>query len=88
MVREGRRAAGAEGAICEGSVLCCSGVLQLLYHVRVLLNPQRPLGYTDPWCRLLFMTYNGWVMLAVAVGAFLGYLGFGGSTSTKSVACH
>ncbi len=39
-------------------------------------------------CRLLFMTYNGWVMLSVAVGAFLGYLGFGNSSSTKSVACH
>ena len=38
--------------------------------------------------RLLFMTYNGWVMLAVAVGAFVGYLAFGNSTSTKSVACH
>ncbi|KIV84684.1 hypothetical protein PV11_00453 [Exophiala sideris] len=38
---------------------------------------------------LLFMTYNGWVMLAVAVGAFVGYLLFGqGLTSTKSVACH
>ena len=39
--------------------------------------------------RLLFMTYNGWVMLAVAVGAFSGYLAFGsGMSATKSVACH
>lgn len=39
--------------------------------------------------RLLFMTYNGWVMLAVGVGAFLGYLAFGTQASpTKSVACH
>ncbi|KAI9828722.1 MAG: hypothetical protein M1832_001827 [Thelocarpon impressellum] len=37
---------------------------------------------------LLFMTYNGWVMLSVAVGAFVGYLVFGSSSSTKSVACH
>ncbi|KAF1814025.1 Ctr copper transporter [Eremomyces bilateralis CBS 781.70] len=37
---------------------------------------------------LLFMTYNGWVMLAVAVGAFLGYMAFASSSSTKSVACH
>lgn len=37
---------------------------------------------------LLFMTYNGWVMLSVAVGAFFGYLGFGNSSPTKSVACH
>lgn len=38
---------------------------------------------------LLFMTYNGWIMLAVAIGAFVGYIAFGRSlTSTKSVACH
>ncbi|KAI9886415.1 MAG: hypothetical protein M1823_001804 [Watsoniomyces obsoletus] len=37
---------------------------------------------------LLFMTYNGWIMLAVAVGAFVGYLIWGNSSSTKSVACH
>jgi solute carrier family 31 (copper transporter), member 1 len=34
------------------------------------------------------MTYNGWVMLAVTVGAFIGYLVFGESTAAKSVACH
>lgn len=39
--------------------------------------------------RLLFMTYNGFVMFAVAVGAFVGYLAFGQETSaTKTVACH
>jgi len=37
---------------------------------------------------LLFMTYNGWVMLSVAVGAFVGYMLFEGSTATKSVVCH
>jgi len=38
---------------------------------------------------LLFMTYNGWVMLSVAVGAFVGYLLFGANTSaTKETACH
>jgi len=38
---------------------------------------------------LLFMTYNGWVMIAVSVGAFVGYLVFGNSTSaTKDGACH
>ncbi|KAL1633176.1 copper transpport protein [Neofusicoccum ribis] len=37
---------------------------------------------------LLFMTYNGWVMLAVAVGAFVGYLAFGQGSATKTVACH
>jgi len=39
--------------------------------------------------RLIFMTYNGWVMIAVSVGAFVGYLLFGGSTpATKETACH
>lgn len=38
---------------------------------------------------LLFMTYNGWVMLAMGVGAFVGYLFFGMNTSaTKESACH
>ncbi|KAL4897660.1 Ctr copper transporter [Aspergillus ambiguus] len=38
---------------------------------------------------LLFMTYNGPVMLAVAVGAFVGYLVFGENMSAaKTVACH
>lgn len=35
------------------------------------------------------MTYNGLVMVAVGVGAFIGYLVFGEDTAaTKSVACH
>ena len=38
--------------------------------------------------RLLFMTYNLWIMLAVAAGAFIGYMIFGGSSATKTVACH
>lgn len=39
--------------------------------------------------RLLFMTYNGFVMFSVAVGAFVGYLAFGQETlATKTVACH
>ncbi|KAG5981425.1 hypothetical protein E4U55_002958 [Claviceps digitariae] len=38
---------------------------------------------------LIFMTYNGWVMIAVSLGAFLGYLVFGHCTSsTKDNACH
>ncbi|KAK7725075.1 copper transpport protein [Botryosphaeria dothidea] len=37
---------------------------------------------------LLFMTYNGWIMLAVAGGAFVGYLAFGQGSATKTVACH
>ncbi|KFY31127.1 hypothetical protein V493_01374 [Pseudogymnoascus sp. VKM F-4281 (FW-2241)] len=38
---------------------------------------------------LLFMTYNGQVMVAVAVGAFVGHLAFGGgTTATRETACH
>ncbi|CZS72841.1 unnamed protein product [Fusarium graminearum] len=38
---------------------------------------------------LVFMTYNGWVMVSVSLGAFLGYLFFGQRTSaTKENACH
>lgn len=35
------------------------------------------------------MTYNGWIMIAVAVGAFVGYMAFTTDLpATKSVACH
>ncbi|KAI0600857.1 CTR2 short splice variant [Biscogniauxia sp. FL1348] len=38
---------------------------------------------------LLFMTYNGFVMIAVAVGAGVGYYLFGSHTrATKETACH
>ncbi|CDM32234.1 hypothetical protein DTO013E5_3559 [Penicillium roqueforti] len=38
---------------------------------------------------LLFMTYNGPVMIAVAVGAFVGYLTFSeGTPAAKTIACH
>ncbi|RMJ12616.1 hypothetical protein BHE90_009332 [Fusarium euwallaceae] len=38
---------------------------------------------------LVFMTYNGWVMISVSLGAFIGYVFFGHRTSaTKDNACH
>ncbi|KAI0404294.1 Ctr copper transporter family-domain-containing protein [Xylaria palmicola] len=38
---------------------------------------------------LLFMTYNGYVMIAVTLGAGLGYYLFGSHTrATKETACH
>ncbi|KAI1184828.1 Ctr copper transporter family-domain-containing protein [Nemania serpens] len=38
---------------------------------------------------LLFMTYNGFVMIAVAIGAGLGYYLFGSHTqASKETACH
>lgn len=36
---------------------------------------------------LVFMTYNGWYMIAVAVGAGLGNYFWGGS-SERSLSCH
>ena len=45
-----------------------------------------PVAYAS---RLVFMTYNGWVMMAVTFGAFLGYVVFGhGMSATKDGACH
>lgn len=38
---------------------------------------------------LIFMTYNGWVMICMFLGSLLGYLIFGQDTSaTKDGACH
>ncbi|KAG2413824.1 hypothetical protein HFD88_003013 [Aspergillus terreus] len=55
-------------------------VLAALYAVQV---------FYSFFIMLLFMTYNGFVMLAVAVGAFVGYLVFGENLSaSKTVACH
>lgn len=36
------------------------------------------------------MTYNGYIMIAVGVGAFVGYLVFGSkeTSASKTVACH
>ena len=48
----------------------------------------KPVGLGSHFRRLLFMTYNGFIMLAVAVGAFTGYLAFGTGPSAKTVACH
>lgn len=45
-------------------------------------------GLTRMETRLLFMTYNGWIMLAVGFGAFFGYLMFGQASIDKSAACH
>lgn len=43
----------------------------------------------DTFDRLLFMTYNGFVMIAVAIGAGLGYYLFGSHTQVvKETACH
>ena len=51
-------------------------------------SPFQLVGQVSEYCRLLFMTYNGFIMLAVAVGAFIGYVAFGEGSASKSVACH
>jgi copper transporter 1 len=38
--------------------------------------------------RLLFMTYNGWIMLTVGFGAFIDHLLFGGSSIGQGSTCH
>ena len=89
VVREKRGQEGAKCKISQGGIVCNPGLLQFLHYVcgarHMIAISTRSLTMFHH--RLLFMTYNGWVMLAVAVGAFVGYLGFGGSAS-KSVACH
>lgn len=70
----------------QRSAVCMPGVLQFLHHVR---TRQASTNIHADESRLLFMTYNGWIMLAVAVGAFVGYIGFSADMpATKSVACH
>ncbi|CAK9435674.1 uncharacterized protein LODBEIA_P04010 [Lodderomyces beijingensis] len=44
------------------------------------------------WLMLVFMTYNGWFMLAVALGAAMGNYWFGTlagmDTTSRTMACH
>jgi hypothetical protein len=86
MVRENSGSAGAKDEDDQGSVLRGAGFLQFLHHVstsRLYVS-----GILVDQVRLLFMTYNGWIMLSVAVGAFIGHLAFGPDSSSKTVACH
>lgn len=39
------------------------------------------------WLMLVFMTYNGWLMIAVALGASIGNY-FWGKSASRSLACH
>jgi copper transporter 1 len=86
MAREENWERRAESKGYKGAALCNSGLLQLLYHVSGVIFTLALKAHSK--CRLLFMSYNGWVMLAVAVGAFIGYLTFGSGSATKTVACH
>jgi copper transporter 1 len=70
---------GRNGSIGRGNEQQMKIIKAVLYAVQV---------FYSFFIMLLFMTYNGWIMLAVAVGAFVGYLMFSQSSSTKSVACH
>ena len=79
----------SKSAYCEGGVVCCAVVLCVYVDVGapsnlVCIERQQLMEH-----RLLFMTYNGWVMLSMAIGAFVGYLVFGGNVSaTKEGSCH
>lgn len=70
---------GRNGNAGRGTVQQVKMIKAALYAVQV---------FYSFFIMLLFMTYNGWIMLAVAVGAFVGYIMFSESSSTKSVACH
>lgn len=53
---------------------------------------RRAIGYAllvaySYFLMLVFMTYNGWAMLSVAVGAGLGFYKWG-TTSARTLACH
>lgn len=37
---------------------------------------------------LVFMTYNGWYMLAVVIGAALGFYLWGDSSENRAMLCH
>lgn len=87
-----------EGALCQGGPVRDTDFLCV--HVDVSFSCCPPLtlsffpllsfSFSDlSPCRLIFMTYNGWVMVTVTLGAFLGYLVFGDETSaTKETQCH
>lgn len=41
------------------------------------------------WLMLVFMTYNGFLMISVVIGAGLGHYAFGGSLPTdRGIQCH
>ena len=92
MVRTERGASRQAGEARQGRAVRRAGLLLFLHHVSpgsyLVDDRSRGLAILRLLYRLLFMTYNGWVMLAVAVGAFVGYLAFGNSSVTKSAACH
>jgi hypothetical protein len=101
VAREECRGSGKPKQDHQGCILRGAGVLFVLHNVsqRSLMSllswavaqvstVSDIASIADVCSRLLFMTYNGWVMLAVAVGAFIGYMAFGSGGATKSVACH
>lgn len=58
-----------------------------LFIMSVVLGHNRDEVDLADWSRLLFMTLNGYVMLAVAVGKFLGYCVFGSPGVMSSGGC-
>ena len=62
---------------------------QVFYSFFIMYVHHALFPYTVAQChRLLFMTYNGFIMFSVAVGAFIGYMVFGSGSASKTVACH
>ncbi|OAL18876.1 hypothetical protein AYO22_10205 [Fonsecaea multimorphosa] len=80
-----REGGGQQGLINRAALYA----LQVFYSFFIMYDRYPLCRFQLTHSRLLFMTYNGFVMLAVAVGAFIGYLAFSYRTSpTKAAACH
>jgi copper transporter 1 len=60
---------GHREATTRSSILSCSHLLQTLLHILQIV-----ISY---FLMLIFMTYNVWLCIAVALGAGLGYFAFG-----------
>ncbi len=82
---ENPRAGHAAGPRHQGGAVRRPELLRLYDHVSPPLDSH---DLEAAWARLIFMTYNGWVMLAVSLGAGLGYLVFGGTPVTERLPAH
>jgi copper transporter 1 len=87
--RDNRAALARKGKVTMAALYA----IQVFYSFFIMcvfpFHPMKYPGLLTLCFRLLFMTYNGPVMIAVAVGAFVGYLAFSeGTPASKTIACH
>lgn len=72
--------------IGTSNALGTNATLSRNYKIQQSLGYAVQVGYSY-LLMLIFMTYNGWAMLAVSVGAGLGFW-FWGDKAQKSMSCH